>query len=51
MKEFNFEHPNFPHGGTYICYFNSNIELEIEVVTLRGVNWSYPKDITEFKEM
>ena len=51
MWEFNFSHPSFPDGGSYMCTVVSENELELEAVTLGGANWPSPTDQTLFEEL
>ncbi|MCX2832922.1 hypothetical protein OQJ64_15205 [Microbulbifer thermotolerans] len=51
MWEFNFSHPDFPHGGSFMCTVVSESELELEAVTLGGADWPNPTDPALFKEL
>ncbi|OZG73375.1 hypothetical protein BTA51_10120 [Hahella sp. CCB-MM4] len=51
MWEFNFSHPDFPHGGSYMCTIVSDTELELEAVSLGGADWPYPENPELFKEL
>lgn len=51
MWEYNFNHPDFPHGGSFMCTVVSESELELEAVTLGGADWPNPTDPTLFKEL
>lgn len=51
MWEFNFSHPSFPDGGSYMCTIVSENEFELEAVTLGGADWPNPNDPTLFKEL
>lgn len=51
MWEYNFSHPDFPHGGSFMCTIVSENELELEAVTFGGANWPYPTDPSFFKEL
>ncbi|EHV9834101.1 hypothetical protein AB3A53_000207 [Vibrio vulnificus] len=51
MWEYNFSHPDFPHGGSFMCTVVSENKLELEAVTLGGVDWPYPTDPVQFKEL
>ena len=51
MYEYNFNHPNFPHGGSYMCVIVSKSELELEAVTLGGTHWPNPIGDNLFEEI
>ena len=51
IREFNFDHPAFPYGGSYMCWFDSPDLIEIEAVTLGGVNWPNIVDHNLFSEI
>lgn len=51
MWEFNFNHPDFPYGGSFMCTIVKECELELEAVTLGGANWPNPTDLTSFEEI
>lgn len=51
MWEYNFSHPYFPNGGSYMCTIVNESELELEAVTLGGANWPNPIDTSLFKEL
>ena len=51
MWEYNFSHPKFPHGGSFMCTIISESELELEAVAFGGANWPYLNSIEEFKEL
>ena len=50
IREFNFEHPAFPHGGSFMCWFIDANTIEIEAVTLGGANWPDHYDPDSFSE-
>ena len=43
MWEFNFSHPEFPHGGSYMCSVLDDATVELEAVTFGGEKWPSPK--------
>ncbi|WP_431689208.1 hypothetical protein [Hahella sp. NBU794] len=51
MWEYNFRHPDFPHGGSFMCSVISDNELELEAVALGGACWPYPTAPEQFKEL
>lgn len=51
LREFNFEHPAFPHGGSFMCWFITEDTLEIEAVTLGGADWPDNFDPDLFSEL
>lgn len=51
MWEYNFAHPEFPHGGSFMCTVVSKDALELEAVALGGVNWPHPTDPGQFREL
>ena len=51
MWEYNFKHPDFPYGGSYMCTIVNNSELELEAVTLGGANWPNPVGPELFEEL
>lgn len=52
IREFNFEHPEFLNGGSYMCWFVDSSTIEIEAVTLGEEDWPTAHlDIELFKEL
>ncbi|WP_189473112.1 hypothetical protein [Litchfieldella qijiaojingensis] len=51
MWEYNFSHPDFPHGGSYMCTIISESELELEAVAFGGADWPNPNDSKLFEEI
>lgn len=51
MWEFNFRHPAFPHGGSFMCSFKNIESIEIEAVALGGAEWPGHIDPTKFAEL
>jgi len=51
MYDYNFNHPDFPYGGSFICAVVSVYELELEAVTFGGADWPYPIAPTLFKDL
>lgn len=51
MWEFNFKHPNFPDGGSYMCSIVNEFKLELEAVTLGGAVWPNPDNANLFEEL
>ncbi|KGK15417.1 hypothetical protein [Vibrio navarrensis] len=51
MWDYNFSHPNFPHGGSFMCTIVGESELELEAVAFGGVDWPYPMDAEQFEEL
>jgi len=51
MHEFNFCHPAFPYGGSFMCTIDAPDLLEIEAVTLGGASWPDSLDTSMFTEL
>lgn len=51
MWQYNFRHPDFPHGGSYMCYIVDDQELELEAVTFGGADWPNPSDPNDFDDL
>ena len=51
LYEFNFNHPDFPHGGSYMCWILNEHEMELEAVTFGGTDWPNPIDPVLFESL
>ncbi|GGK09059.1 hypothetical protein GCM10007426_41580 [Alloalcanivorax dieselolei] len=51
MWEYNFSHPDFPYGGSYMCVVIGEYDLELEGVALGGADWPNPSDSSLFREL
>lgn len=51
IREFNFSHPAFPYGGSFMCMFESADSLEIEAVAFGGAEWPKEMDMSAFSEL
>lgn len=51
IYDFVFAHPTLPLGGSFICSFHNVDIIEVEGVTLAGVNWPAQMDMNFFSEM
>ncbi len=51
MWEYNFSHPDFPYGGSFMCTVVSESELELEAVTLGGAAWPRHMDPEQLREL
>ena len=48
MWEFNFKHPAFPLGGSFMCTIENKNTLELEGVTLGDAKWPRVVDLNVF---
>lgn len=51
MWDYNFSHPDFPHGGSFMCSVVSENELELEAVAFGGAHWPNPSSLAKFEEL
>jgi hypothetical protein len=51
MREFNFKHPAFPYGGSFMCRFENAQSVELEAVTFGGAQWPRHLDESLFTEL
>ena len=47
MHEYNFNHPNFEHGGSFMCSILNETTVEIEAVSFGGTEWPYSLNFHE----
>lgn len=51
MWSYAFDHPDFPFGGVFNCMIINENEIELEGVTLGGIDWPYPIDPRFFSDI
>ena len=51
MRDFNFSHPRFLYGGTFICTLLSVNKLELEAVSFGGELWPKKLNVEEFEPL
>ncbi len=51
IQDYSFKHPDFMHGGLFICTIVEKDLLELEAVTLGGQDWPYPENIEDFSDL
>ncbi len=51
MWEYNFNHPKFSYGGSFMCTIINESQLELEAVAFGGDNWPTKIDPSQFEEL